>query len=133
MLSKLFMLLLVAAAVVFLVPPVRAKVWPKLAPALDPLYEWNAKNRVNEISGQVKRADATGRSVPGGDAFATFVDSDAMQENASIDPWGNRYYISFNGNTFQVGSNGKDGQPGTVDDILSPSQPIVHPPETRRF
>jgi hypothetical protein len=133
MVSKLFMLLLVAVAVVILVPPVREKVWPKLTPAFNPLYEWNAKNRVSEISAQVKRADATGRTIPGGDAFPAFVDSDAMQENASIDPWGNPYYITFSGNTFQIGSFGKDGQPGTADDILSLSQPISHPPETRRF
>jgi hypothetical protein len=133
MLSKLFMLLLVAAAVVVLVPPVREKVWPKLSPALNPHYEWTAKNRVNEIAAQVKRADAGGRTVPAGDAFPGFVDSDAMQENASIDPWGNAYYIMFSGNTFQIGSFGKDRQPGTSDDIVTLPQPITHPPETSRF
>jgi hypothetical protein len=131
MLSKLFWLIVIAIAVVVLVPPVREKVWPKLAPALNPLYEWNARNRVDEISRQVSRADATGKTVPAGDAFPKFIDSDAMQDNASIDPWGNPYYITFQGKSFQIGCSGKDGQPGTDDDIVSASAPISHVPDGR--
>jgi hypothetical protein len=133
MAAKLFWLILIAIAVVVLVPSVREKVWPKLTPALNPLYEWSARNRVDEISLEVKRADATGRTVPGGDAFPAFLDADAMQEHASIDPWGNPYYIVFGNNSFQIGCNGKDGQPGTEDDILSATAPINHVPDRRGF
>src|SRR4051812_20733002 len=133
MISKLFWLIVIAIAVVVLVPPVREKVWPKLSPAFNPLYEWSARNRVDEISMEVKRADATGRTVPGGDKFPAFIDSDAMQQDASIDPWGNPYYIVFGNNSFQIGSNGKDGQPGTEDDIISAAAPINHVPDGRRF
>jgi hypothetical protein len=132
MIQKLFLVLLVAVAAVVMVPALRAKAWPKVQPALNPLYEWSAKNRVNEIRDLVKRADAQGHTIPAGDAFARFVDNEDMQQNASQDPWGNAYYIVFSGSTFQVGSAGKDREPGTADDILSNPDAVAHAPE-RRF
>ena len=133
MVAKIFWLLVAAVAVVVLVPPVRERVWPKLQPALNPVYQWNARTRVNEIRDLVKRADATGRPVPAtADAFAAFVDSEDMQHDASLDPWGTPYYILFDRATFQVGSAGKDLQPGTDDDILSKPEPLTHPIDPRR-
>jgi hypothetical protein len=133
MISKLFWALVIAVAVVVLVPPVRERVWPKLQPAFNPLYEWNAKNEVNGLRDVVKRADATGRTVPTDERFGAFVNSEAMVQDASIDPWGTPFYISLSGSTFQVGSAGRDRQPGTADDILSAPEVLVHPPEGRRF
>ena len=132
MISKLFWALVLAVAVVVLVPSLRAKVWPKVQPAFDPLYEWNAKNEVHGLRDMVKRADATGRTVPTDERFSSFVNSEAMQEDASIDPWGTPFYITVSGNTFQVGSAGKDREPGTADDIVSAPEPMTHAPE-RRF
>ena len=132
MVSKIFWLLMGLIAVVVLVPPVRARVWPKLQPALNPVYEWNARTRVNDIRDVVKRADATGRPIPTGEAFAHFVDTEDMQQDASLDPWGTPYYILFDRATFQVGSAGKDRQPGTADDILSKPEPLTHPVDPRR-
>ena len=134
MISKLFWLLVLAVAVVVLVPPVREKVWPKVQPAFNPLYEWNARNEVNEIRDVVKRADAMGRTVPvDGSSFSTFVNNEAMQQDASVDPWGTPFYIMLSGNSYQIGSAGKDRQPGTADDIVSNPETITHVPERRRF
>ena len=132
MVARIFWILVAAAAVVALVPPVRERVWPKLQPALNPVYEWNARTRVNDIRDVVKRADATGRPIPTGEAFAQFVDSEDMQEDASIDPWGTPYYILLDRASFQVGSAGKDREPGTGDDILSNPEPLSHPVDPRR-
>ena len=133
MVSKIFWLLMGLIAVVVLVPPVRARVWPKLQPALNPVYEWNARTRVNDIRDLVKRADATGRPVPSAPIeFAHFVDSEDMQQDASMDPWGTAYYIVFDRATFRVGSAGKDLQYGTADDILSNPEPLTHPVDPRR-
>jgi hypothetical protein len=132
MVARIFWLLVAAAAVVALVPPVRERVWPRLQPALNPVYEWNARTRVNDIRDVVKRADATGRNIPTGTAFAQFVDSEDMQEDASLDPWGTPYYILLDRATFQVGSAGKDREPGTADDILSTPEPLTHPVDPRR-
>ena len=132
MIAKLFWALVLAVAVVVLVPPVRQKVWPKLQPALNPVYEWNAKTEVNEIKGLVKRADALGRTVPTDEGFSAFVNQEAMQQDASTDPWGTPFYIVLNGNQFQVGSAGRDLQPGTTDDILSKPEPLSHVPDRRR-
>lgn len=135
MIKKLFLLLLICVAAVVMVPALRERVWPKVQPAFNPLYEWSARNRVNEISDLVKRADSIGHTVPaGGPAFDAFVDAEDTQENASIDPWGTPYYIVFNGSSFQIGSAGKDRQPNTGDDILSTPNELSHPPEGgRRF
>ncbi|HEX6745845.1 MAG TPA: type II secretion system protein GspG [Longimicrobium sp.] len=134
MVQKIFLLLLLCVAAVVLVPSLRERVWPKVQPALNPLYEWSAKTRVNEIRDLVKRADAIGHPVPAGAGFAAFVDREDMQQNASEDPWGMPYYIVFSGTSFQVGSAGKDRQAGTADDILSNPDAITHAPEGgRRF
>ena len=133
MVSKIIWLLVAAAAVIVLVPPVRERVWPKLQPALNPVYEWNARTRVNDIRDLVKRADATGRPVPSAPIeFAHFVDSEDMQQDASIDPWGTAYYIVFDRATFRVGSAGKDRQYGTTDDIFSNPEPLTHQVDPRR-
>jgi len=132
MVSKIFWLLVAAVAVVVLVPPVREKVWPKLQPAFNPVYEWNARTRVNDIRDVVKRADAVGKPIPTGEAFARFVDTEDMQQNASMDPWGTAYYVLLNGPSFQVGSAGKDRVPGTEDDILSKPEPLTHQVDPRR-
>ena len=133
MVAKIFWLLVAAVAVVALVPPVRERVLPKLQPVLNPVYEWNARTRVNEIRDLVKRADATGRPIPTtADGFAKFVDAEGMQRDASRDPWGTPYYILFDRTGFQVASAGKDRQPGSEDDILSRPEPLTHHPDPRR-
>lgn len=132
MISKLFWLLVLAVVVVVLVPPVRQKVWPRLQPALNPVYEWNARTEVNELRGLVKRADSMGRTVPTGEGFSTFVNQEAMQQDAATDPWGTPFYIMITGNEFQVGSAGRDLQPGTTDDILSTPEPLTHVPDRSR-
>jgi hypothetical protein len=135
MLQKIVLLALLAVAAVVMVPSLREKVWPKVQPALNPLYEWSAKNRVNEIRDLVKRADAIGHTVPAdGPGFAAFVDREDMQQNAADDPWGTPYYIVATGTTFQIGSAGRDRQPGTADDILSAPDVLSRPPDGgRRF
>ena len=132
MVSKIIWLLVAAAAVIVLVPPVRERVWPKLQPALNPVYEWNARTRVNDIRDVVKRADAVGKPIPTGEAFARFVDAEDMQEDASADPWGTTYYILIDRAIFQVGSAGKDRVAGTADDILSKPEPLTHQVDPRR-
>lgn len=133
MVSKIFWLLVAAVAVVVLVPPVRERVWPRVQPALNPVYQWNARTRVDEIRDLVKRADAIGSTIPTTpDGFAQFVDREDMQEDASLDPWGTPYYLVLDGANFQVGSAGKDMQPGTEDDILSRPEPLTHPPDRYR-
>jgi hypothetical protein len=132
MVAKIFWLLVAAVAVVVLVPPVREKAQPYLQPVLDPVYEWNARTRVNDIRDLVKRAEATGRPVPTGDAFPPFVDTEDMQEDASVDPWGTPYYILLSQASFVVGSAGKDREAGTSDDILCAPEPLTHPTDPRR-
>ncbi|HYJ78738.1 MAG TPA: type II secretion system protein GspG [Longimicrobiaceae bacterium] len=125
--SKVLWLILLLVAVVVLVPPVRERAKPHLAFALDPFYEWSAKNRVSEISNLVKRADALGRTIPAAADFPRFVDTEDTKQNASVDPWGTPYYLLAGRRSYQVGSAGKDREPGTTDDILSVEETLTRP------
>jgi hypothetical protein len=122
--SRIILLILCLVAAVVMVPALRERARPHIQPALDPIYEWNARNRVKEIANLVKRADATGR-LPEKDAlFPQFVESEDTRMNASIDPWGSQYYMLTSRTGFRVGSPGRDRTRNTTDDILSAELPL---------
>jgi hypothetical protein len=127
--SRIFWLIVALIAAVVLVPPLRERAKPHLQPVLDPMYEWNARNRVKEIHQLVKRADVMGRQMPTRNDFAQFVEMEDMKENASIDPWGTPYYLVPSRTGFRVGSAGRDRQVGTADDILSNEERLNRPIE----
>lgn len=132
MLGKLMGLLLLAAAVVVLVPPVREKARPHLQFAFDPFYEWSTRNRVAEIRDRVKELDQLGRPIPTPREFATFLDRSDFRENASVDPWGSPFYLQVTRAGFRVGSPGKDRVRNTTDDILSAEEKLTNQPAKRR-
>lgn len=123
MTSKLLGILLVLVAAVVLVPSLRERVMPRLQPALNPAYEWSARNRVNEIVKLVHEEEALGRPLPNPRRFAAFVDQRDFQEGAGTDPWGSPYYLRLSRKTYVVGSAGKDRIPNNADDIVSAPQP----------
>jgi len=122
--SRIFLLILGLAAAVVLVPALRERARPHLQPALDPIYEWNARNRVKEIANLVTRADAIGRLPEGDSQFPTFVENEDTRVNASIDPWGSQYYMVTSRTGFRVGSPGRDRTRNTTDDIITPELPL---------
>jgi hypothetical protein len=130
--SRIFLLFLCAVAAVVLVPALRERAKPYMAPVIDPVYEWNARNRVKEIANLVKRADALGRALPPPAQFPGFVEAEDTKINASIDPWGQPYYVLTSRTGFRVGSAGRDRTTGTTDDILSAEQPLITKPLGRR-
>jgi len=133
--SRIFLLILCLIAAVVMVPALRERARPHLQPVLDPIYEWNARNRVKEIANLVKRADAMGRLPSGQTEFPQFVENEDTRVNASIDPWGSQYYMVTSRTGFRVGSPGRDRVRNTTDDILSTELPLRTPPERgrRRF
>lgn len=130
--GKIVGLVLLLIGAVVLVPPLREKVRPHVQFAFDPFYSWSARNRVAEILDVVKGEQQLGRPLPAPRDFAAFVDRLDFREDASIDPWGNPYFLRVTRSTYQVGSAGKDGQAGTPDDILSAQEPIANAPKRRR-
>jgi hypothetical protein len=122
--SRIFLLILCLAAAVVMVPALRERARPHLQPVLDPIYEWNARNRVKEIANLVTRADAIGR-LPAGEAeFPQFVENEDTRVNASLDPWGSQYYMLTSRTGFRVGSPGRDRTRNTADDILTAELPL---------
>lgn len=45
-------------------------------------------------------------------------DSEVKKKDVTVDSWGNRYYYSANGETYELRSLGPDGIFGTADDII---------------
>jgi hypothetical protein len=117
--SKLIVLVLVLVAVVVIYRPAREKVRPHMQFAFDPFYEWSTRNRVDELRDLLIRQEQLGKRLPSPRDFPGFVEREDVQRDASIDPWGSRYYLKLTRTTYQVGSPGKDRTPGTGDDIVS--------------
>ncbi len=130
--SRIFLLVLCLIAAGVMVPALRERARPHLQPALNPIYEWNARNRVKEIANLVKRADQMGRPPQGSADFPQFVENEDARVNASIDPWGSQYYLVTSRTGFRVGSPGRDRVRNTTDDILSAELPLKTPVERRR-
>ena len=116
--GRFFAVLLLAIVVVIVSRPLREKVEPHVQFALDPIYGWSAKNRVGELEKLIEDQKSMGRPRPGPRDFLQFIQQ-MDPTGGGVDPWGNPYYLITTRTTFQVGSNGKDGQQGTDDDILS--------------
>jgi len=120
--SKLFGFLILLIGAIVLVPQLRARAMPYAQPALNPFYEWSARNRVNEIVGILHEEETLGRPIPDPASFARFVAQRNFKKDAAQDPWGTPFYLRVTRKAYFVGSAGKDRLPNTPDDIVSPPQ-----------
>jgi hypothetical protein len=118
MTSKLFWILLLAVAAVVLVKPLRDRASGYMEPALNPLYEWNTRNRVHDLQRLTAREISVGGALPRPRDFHTFISKLEGGESA-VDSWGQPYFLTVTRRTYQVGSSGRDRVRGTPDDILS--------------
>src|SRR5687768_15976861 len=91
--SRLAGLLLALLVTILLFPQARERLLPYVQPLLDPVYEWSAKNRVTTLVKLMQEEESLGRKIPAARDFAAFVERRDMTENASLDPWGNPYYL----------------------------------------
>jgi hypothetical protein len=121
--SKLLGILLLLIGAVVLVPQLRARAMPHVQPALNPFYEWSARNRVNDIVEILHEEETLGRNIPDPANFAGFVARRDFQKDAAHDPWGTPFYLRLTRKAYFVGSAGRDRLPNTEDDIVSPPQP----------
>lgn len=120
--SKLLGILLLLIGAVVLVPQLRARAMPHVQPALNPFYEWSARNRVNEIVEILHEEETLGRNIPTPADFSGFVARREFQKDAAQDPWGTPFYLRVTRKAYFVGSAGRDRVPNTPDDIVSPPQ-----------
>jgi hypothetical protein len=113
-------LVLVLAAAALASPDVRSALKPHVQPALDPVYEWSARSRVNEVARMIQTEKAAGRSIPTPKTFEDFMGRRFRGTDGATDPWGVPYYLKKQRDGLVVGSAGPDGVPDTDDDIREP-------------
>jgi hypothetical protein len=122
MTSKLFWILLLVVAAVVLVKPLRDRASVHMEPALNPVYEWNTRNRVHDLQRLTAQEISAGGELPKPRDFHTFVSKLEGGESA-VDSWGQPYFLTVTRRTYQVGSSGRDRVRGTADDIVSEPAP----------
>src|SRR3712207_149086 len=116
--SRILLLLLFLLAAVLTIKPLRERARPQIEYALNPIYRWEAKNRVKDIQRVLERERSQERTLPRPREFQRFITTREGPQ-AAIDPWNQPYYLVMTRRTFQVGSMGPDRQRNTPDDILS--------------
>ena len=126
MTSKLFWILLFVVAAVVLVKPLRERATPYMEPALNPVYEWNTRNRVHDLQRLTAREISTTGVLPKPRDFHAFI-STLEGGKSAVDSWGQPYYLTVSRRTYQVGSSGRDRVRGTADDIVSVPAPRPKP------
>ena len=116
--SRIVFLLVLLLVAVLTVPPLRQRAQPHIEFVMNPLYRWDAKNRVNDIWRMLERERSQGNNLPSPRDFRRFIEQ-REGEKAALDPWKEPLFLVTTRRTFQVGSSGQDRQRGTADDIYS--------------
>ncbi|HEX6042266.1 hypothetical protein [Longimicrobium sp.] len=122
--SRIFWILVLMIGAVVFVKPLRERATPYVEFALNPLYEWEAKNRVNNIYRVLERTRAEGNPLPRPKDFQDFL-TEREGTNAALDPWGTPYFLVRERKFFRVSSAGADRLPNTADDIHSTPEVAV--------
>lgn len=122
--SRIVFLLVLLLVAVLTVPSLRQRAQPQIEYVMNPIYRWDAKNRVNDIYRLLERERATGGAVPRPADFQRFL-TQREGENAALDPWRQPFFLVTTRRTFRVGSSGQDRQRGTADDIYSKPQVVA--------
>lgn len=117
--SKIVLVVLLLALGVLITPSLRQRAAPHLQFALDPVYAWNTRNQLRDIQRFIERS----RTLPQERTFSAHLERE-NGAGTSLDPWGNQYYLLRDRHTYQIGSPGPDGVPGTADDIVTDPQPL---------
>ncbi|HEU0298071.1 MAG TPA: hypothetical protein VFR37_01425 [Longimicrobium sp.] len=122
--SRIVFLLVLLLVAILTVPPLRQRAQPHIEYVMNPIYRWDARNRVNDIYRLLERERATGGSVPRPADFRRFLEQ-REGEKAALDPWRQPFFLVTTRRTFRVGSSGQDRQRGTADDIYSKAELVA--------
>jgi hypothetical protein len=128
--SRIVWILVFLVAAVLLVKPLRERARPQVEFALNPIYTWEAKNRVNAISRVLVRARAEGSRLPRPRDFQRFL-TEREGADAALDPWGEPYFLYRDRQTIRVSSSGPDRTANTDDDIHSTPAVLASEPARR--
>jgi hypothetical protein len=123
MISRILWGLVIALAVVVMVPQLRARARPQIEYVLNPVYRWEARNRVHDVQRVLVRERSQGATLPRPRDFPQFLAAREGQR-AALDPWNEPYYLVTTRRSFRVGSAGPDRVRNTTDDIVSEPEAI---------
>jgi hypothetical protein len=116
---------LVALVLVVVSPGLRRRAAPVLAPVMNPVHRLSAGDRANTLARMVqKEIHRTGEAPQPRDLTTILRRMYPGRDDASLDPWGSRYFLRRRADGFNVGSPGPDRRRGTPDDVLSTSLPV---------
>jgi len=101
-------------------PRMRAHLAPHVQPALDPVYEWSTRSRVQEFARFLQTRAATEGALPRPREIGGVLEEKYRRDDASLDAWGTPYYLVRDGKEMVIGSAGRDRRQGTEDDIRTP-------------
>src|SRR5688500_6324515 len=103
-------------------PEFRERAKPYAGWALTPAYEWLTRSRLGEIARAIDSEGERGVRLPDNSNLPRFLADYFGVEDAGVDAWGSRYFLTRDMWTTRVASAGPDRTPRTEDDILS--QPL---------
>lgn len=113
------MTLIEIIVVVAIIGLLMAAVAIAVVPTLDQAKVDTAKNDIATLMNALKQYYVKKGNYPDtGAGLKALLDAQILERNPT-DPWGNEYVYMKEGGNVIVRSNGKDGQPGTEDDISS--------------
>src|SRR5688500_1212964 len=108
-------------------PEFRERAKPYAGWALSPAYGWLTRSRLGEIARAIDTGGERGKEIPNNSSLPRFLADYFGADDAGVDAWGSRYFLTRDLWTTRVASAGPARTPRTEDDILSP------PLHTREF
>lgn len=117
MLTRLFLLIVLAAAVWSYFPESRHWAMEVLEPAMTPVLRWQTKKEMNEIARGLQNYEREnfGR-LPGRRQWPDWLQAN-YQGQAARDSWGGQYLLTATSDSFRIHSIGPDQVYRTGDDI----------------
>lgn len=101
---------------VIVAQPLLTKLGPFGERLITPAHRYSARTDVKRFIKRMREDTAQGKRLPEARGFTAWANY-RQDEDVSVDPWGNAYWMARKGRQVTVGSNGPDGRRETADDL----------------
>lgn len=126
---KKILTIVLVLAIIWAIPPVRAKVATAAIPLLEklgpvgsgllrPARNMGAKSGTAAIARFMSNERQEGREPPTARHFQEWLARRSGDPDMGTDPWGQQYWLQIDRDVYTVGSSGPDRRRNTDDDIL---------------
>ena len=116
MVTRLILLIILGFVAALYFPDSRQAMYNGAMPVIEPVLIWSAEREIEELSRIVRREARETYQLPETRAWASWLTVN-FSGNATTDPWGKTYYYQAWPDSFEIRSDGPDGQHGSQDDI----------------